>query len=89
MSELKRFKELSTRFQKAEKFYASDAPDAQKEKFRDKLDALVDELATLYTKLSAEGKAPDLPEATYEQGKMMFRGVEIEYSEELGKWVEV
>ena len=87
--DLHRFNELLERFQKAEAFYASNAPQAKKEAHRPELNKVVDELATLYTKLSAEGKAPDLPEATYEQGKMMFNGIEIEYSPELGKWVEL
>ncbi len=84
-----RLKELTEKFQKADAFYASDAPAAKKEKHLPALHSLVDELGALYCKLSREGKASeaDLPGYSYSMARVIFDGVEYKFDGE--KFVEL
>ncbi len=88
-TERKRLGALVDKFQKADKFYASDAPAEKKDKFLPALHSLVDELGTLYCKLAREGKASpeDLPEYSHETARVMFGGKEYKYDGE--KFVEL
>ena len=76
-TERERFNSLVASFKKADTFYADPKqPQAKKDAWRPKMEALVDELAALYQELLAEGKvtSADLPEATEDTAKMIFNG---------------
>ena len=75
-----RFDSLVASFKKADAFYADPKqPQAKKDAWRPKMEALVDELAELYCKLLAEGVVGpgDLPPVTEEGARMIFNAKEV------------
>ncbi len=79
-----RLKELTDKFQKADAFYASNAPAEKKDKFLPALHSLVDELGALYCKLLREGKATpeDLTSYSYSTERVIFGGKEYKFDGE-------
>ncbi len=76
----KKLDQLVARFEKCDAFYADpDQPQAKKDAWRPKMEALVDELGAEYERLYALGVVgpDDLPRATAENAKMIFNAREV------------